>query len=197
MHVFYVILLFCVGAFLSVAVGESSKEVAESDRVWFEQKKWQHELLPNLVPRGHVLRLGPGEDLLESIWRYAGVVKLTAASIVTAVGSLSHTNIRYANQENSTSLSGHFEIVSLVGQVDFQNATRLNEFEITGSGHVHISCSDEKGVTIGGHLVSGNIVYTTAEITLLSFDNAIFKRELDDGPQGSGYYELKVFPEHN
>lgn len=181
---------------LMVTTVSSATVTTEDDKRWYEQKLANHETLPNLVPRAHILRLGPGEDLLESIWRYARVTNLTAASVVTAVGSLTTTNIRYANQEDGTVLNGHFEIVSLVGQVDFQNPDSLAAFNITGSGHVHISCSDEKGQTIGGHLLSGNIIYTTAEIALLSYEQALFARELDNGPKGSGYYELKVFPRH-
>lgn len=173
----------------------ASTAISAEDKLWFQQKMAAHEIASYLQPKAHVLRLGPGEDLLESIWRYARVVNLHAASVVTAVGSLTTTNIRYADQEDGTVRTGHFEIVSLVGQVDFQNATSLAEFNITGSGHVHMSCSTEDGTTIGGHLLSGNLVYTTAEITLLSLEDTIFRRELDDGPQGSGYYELKVFKE--
>jgi len=62
---------------------------------------------------------------------------------------------------------GHFEIVSLTGTVS-----------INGS-HLHISISDSTGETIGGHLMDGCIVYTTAEIVLLSSDNFEFKREKD------------------
>lgn len=184
-----------LGGLLAIFLLSASAKITEADKLWLEKKVIQHEALPNLIPRAHVLRLGPGEDLLESLWRYARVLNLTAASVITAVGSLTTTNIRYANQENGTSLSGHFEIVSLVGQLDFQNQTSLDAFDITGSGHVHISCSDESGRTIGGHLLSGNLIYTTAEISLLSYEQALFKRELDDGPKGSGYYELKVYPQ--
>lgn len=58
---------------------------------------------------------------------------------------------------------------------------------------MHISVADENGVTVGGHLLTGNIVYTTAEITMLEITDGFFKRILDDGPGGSGYNELKVF----
>jgi predicted DNA-binding protein with PD1-like motif len=131
----------------------------------------------------------PGEDLLESLWRYARITKIRAMSVVSIVGSLTTTNIRYANVDYATSLSGHFEIVSLVGNIDFQP---LND-EGKGYGHVHISVSDEAGVTVGGHLLPGNFVYTTAEITMLELTDGFFKRILDDGPGGSGYNELKVF----
>jgi hypothetical protein len=137
-----------------------------------------------------VLRLGPGEDLLESLFKYARVTKIRAMSLVSVVGSLTDTNIRYANEEGGAQLKGHFEIVSLVGNIDFQNTTADG---YAGYGHVHIACSDEKGVTIGGHLLTGNLVYTTAEITMLEMVDGLFKREPDLGPNGSGYYELKVY----
>ena len=135
----------------------------------------------------HVVRLNPYEDLIQCIWKYARVTGIKAASVVSGVGSLIQTNIRYANQENSTSLRGYFEIVSLTGNIDYQSENS------TGSGHLHISVSDNQGVTIGGHLSAGNIVYTTVEITIIEIVNAIFKRVLDDGVDGSGYYELEVF----
>jgi uncharacterized protein len=39
--------------------------------------------------------------------------------------------------------------------------------------------SDSTGKTIGGHLSDGNIIYTTAEIVILSSSEFIFKREKD------------------
>ena len=65
-----------------------------------------------------MLRLQPGEDLLESLWKYARVTKTKAITVVSIVGSLTQTNIRYANVDYGTQLSGHFEIVSLVGNID-------------------------------------------------------------------------------
>ena len=84
-------------------------------------------------------------------------------------------------------MTGHFEIVSLVGTLDLQPTDPSAE----GSGHVHISCSDGGGSTVGGHLLPGNIIYTTAEISLLSLPNGLFKRKLD--VKGSGYDELKIY----
>jgi predicted DNA-binding protein with PD1-like motif len=143
-----------------------------------------------------VLRLGPGEDLLESLWKYARVTKIKAASIVSTVGSLQKTNIRYSNAQVGTVIEDYFEIVSLVGNIDLQyskdSAYPSSMGTKSGSGHVHISLSDANGNTIGGHLLSGNIVYTTAEITLVELPNAVFTREMDEKPEGSGYYELRV-----
>jgi uncharacterized protein len=163
-----------------------------NDQQWYEKKLASHETGVFSSPKIHILRLSPNEDLLESLWAYARVQNITAMSIISGVGSLTQTNIRYANQEEATKLSGHFEIVSLIGNIDYQ---QIESSKYSGSGHVHISCSDESGVTIGGHLLSENLVYTTVELTLLEVQDALFQREPDTGPGGSGYYELKVF--HN
>lgn len=117
------------------------------------------------------------------------MLNISAASIVSTVGSLKVTNIRYAAQSEGQSFTGHFEIVSLVGNIDLQDASADGS---KGSGHVHISVSDGSGATLGGHLLEGNVVYTTAEITLLELPSARFYRDLDNAPGGSGYYELKI-----
>jgi len=68
-----------------------------------------------------------------------------------------------------------FEIVSLVGT-----------FSRDGSCHLHLSISDQKGNTFGGHLIAG-VVFTTVEVVVGSIDGVTFDRELDDE---TGYGEL-------
>ena len=128
-------------------------------------------------PRLHVLRLTPGEDLRVALQSYVDVKKIKAASIVSAAGSLTKTSIRYANQEDSASLAGHFEIVSLSGIVS------------TGHTHLHIAISDGQGKTIGGHVSDGNLIYTTAEIVMVEYPDLSFVRT--PCPL-SGYQELTV-----
>jgi len=70
------------------------------------------------------------------------------------------------------------EIVSLVGTLAAK-----------GGPHLHISVANSQGQTIGGHLMEGNSIYTTAEVVLGNANNLLFVRELD--PQ-SGYEELVV-----
>ena len=86
---------------------------------------------------------------------------------MTGVGSLTQFNIRFADQQEGMQGSGHFEIVSLVGTLS-----------IRGS-HIHISISDSSGKTIGGHLLEGCRVYTTAEIVIAETDRYEFTREND------------------
>ena len=49
---------------------------------------------------------------------------------------------------------------------------------VNGS-HIHLGISDSTGTTIGGHLLEGCIVYTTAEIIIQQSDDLIFTRKKD------------------
>lgn len=125
----------------------------------------------------YAIRLKPGDDLKLSIQSFIEINKLTAAWICTCVGSLTNYVIRFANQSEACKAGGYFEIVSLTGILS-----------VNGS-HLHISISDSEGRTIGGHLLNGYIVYTTAEIVIQSTDNFLFRRENDET---TGWKELQI-----
>lgn len=112
-------------------------------------------------------RLKPGEDLKEEIEKVVKENNISAGWVATAVGSLTHYAIRFANQPDAAEGSGYFEIVSLVGTVS-----------VNGS-HLHLSISDSTGQTIGGHLVKGCKVYTTAEIVIQTAGKYEFTRKKD------------------
>ena len=126
----------------------------------------------------YTFRLKPGQDLFDSIEAFVADKKIEAGCVLSAVGSLTHATLRLANREHYNEYEGHFEIVSITGTV-----------AMSGS-HIHISISDGDGVTIGGHLVSGCKIYTTAEIILAVFDDVTYTRELLEND--SGYEELVV-----
>ena len=115
----------------------------------------------------YAFRLKPGQDLKQEIQKFVTEKQITAGWINTCVGSLTDYSIRFANQPNGSTGNGHFEIVSLTGTVS-----------INGS-HIHISISDSSDKTIGGHLMEGCKIYTTAEIVIGSSNDFIFKREKD------------------
>ncbi|MEX2234474.1 MAG: PPC domain-containing DNA-binding protein [Cyclobacteriaceae bacterium] len=127
--------------------------------------------------RIYAIRLRPGEDLKDCLEKFATENRTKAAVIITCVGSLGQYNLRYANQKEACSGKGHFEIVSLVGT--------LSE----SSAHLHLSISDESGITTGGHLLDKNIIYTTAEIAIAELTDLIFDRQIDET---SGYRELQI-----
>ena len=135
---------------------------------------------PASSARHFALRLRPGQDLQQAVFAFARRQNLQAAAIVTCVGSLRAATVRFANRPEGTPLSGGpFEIVSLVGAFTREG------------GHLHISLSDGKGQTLGGHLMPGSAVYTTAEIVLVELDGLTFSREKD---QETTYDELVVRP---
>lgn len=127
----------------------------------------------------YVLRLFPGDDPKVKLQNFVNEKKLKAVIILSAVGSLTTAVIRYANEDNSATLTGHFEVVSLVGTLGS-----------TSGSHIHISVSDKTGKTLGGHLEAGSKVYTTLEVALGSVNEVEFRREHDPV---STYDELKIY----
>lgn len=126
----------------------------------------------------YALRLRPGEDPKAALDAFARTHQLEAACVLTCVASLRKAVLRFANQEQATTLNGHFEIVSLTGV-----------FSLHGEGHYHITISDGEGRCYGAHLMDGSEVYTTAEIVIASLENLRFTRSFD--PQ-TGYPELDI-----
>jgi predicted DNA-binding protein with PD1-like motif len=127
----------------------------------------------------YTFRLRPGDDLFGSIEIFVRERKIEAGCVLSGVGSLTRAVLRLANRDFYSEYDGHFEIVSLTGTVS-----------VHGS-HLHISISDGDGRTIGGHLVPGCKIYTTAEIVLAVFPDVVYKRELFE--DDSGYEELVVY----
>lgn len=125
-------------------------------------------------------RLKPGQDLFNSIEEHVKEQNIRAGCVLSGVGSLTHATLRLADREDHNEYDGHFEIVSVTGTVS-----------IHGS-HIHMSMSDGDGATIGGHLVPGCRIYTTAEVVLAAFEDVVYRREILQND--SGYEELVVHP---
>ena len=127
--------------------------------------------------RNYTFRLKPEQDLFDSISLFVRENDIQAGCILTVVGSLTQVELRFANQETTTTLAGYFEIVSLTGTLS-----------VHGS-HLHLSVSAEDGRTIGGHFESGCKIYTTAEIVIAVFEDVVYRREF---AEDSGYEELAI-----
>ena len=130
----------------------------------------------------YTFRLQSGQDLFDSIESFVKGKHIEAGCVLSSVGSLTRAVLRLPNRSFHTEYNGYFEIVSMTGTVS-----------IYGS-HLHIAISDDDGVTIGGHLVSGCKIYTTAEIVLAVFKYAVYKREF---AEDSGYEELVIYPSNS
>lgn len=115
----------------------------------------------------HAFRLKPGQDLKLAIQAYAESNHIEAAWIATGVGSLTAYHLRFADRETGSRGSGHFEILSLTGTVS------------ENGSHLHLALGDEDGHVVGGHLLDGCLVYTTAEIVLVEATDLVFTRAHD------------------
>ncbi len=122
-------------------------------------------------------RLRPEQDLKKELDAFLQRNHIEAGAILTCVGSLTDVTLRLANQDRPSVWRGHFEIVSLMGTLS-----------VHGS-HLHVSVSDSTGQTIGGHLLEGCKIYTTAEIVIGVMPDVVFTREPDPV---FGYRELVV-----
>jgi len=127
--------------------------------------------------RTFATRLRPGQDLNRELLDLAERERIHAGWVLTCVGSLSRVTLRLAGAERRLTRDGTFEIVSLVGTIS------------RGGGHLHLAASDEEGTTVGGHLLDGCVVRTTAEVVLGADERLVFDRRHD--PE-TGYDELVV-----
>ncbi|WP_413613360.1 PPC domain-containing DNA-binding protein [Bdellovibrio sp. HCB-110] len=127
----------------------------------------------------HCFRLRPGQDLKKELLYYCQLHHLHAACVLSSVGSLTKAHIRLSGGKDVVEFQGPFEIISLNGTLGTEGI------------HLHISVSNFEGSVIGGHLMDGCEIFTTAEIVLLENQDLVFGRE-EDGH--TGYKELIVKP---
>jgi predicted DNA-binding protein with PD1-like motif len=122
------------------------------------------------------VRLRPGHDL-----RGALMAAATGhdAFVLCGIGSLRTACIRFAGAEEPDTLHADFEILTLAGTLSADGP------------HLHISVSDAQGHVLGGHVASGCIVRTTAEVLLALLPEWQLSREAD---AQTGYAELVVRP---
>ena len=133
--------------------------------------------------RVYAFRLTPGTDLKAELERITELYALRAGCILSCVGSLSSARLRMPGAVGEAEVFSTFaeptEIVSLAGTL------------CSDGLHVHIGLSRRDGACIGGHLVRGCIVNTTAELVIGEAPLVEFRRLLDPA---TGYAELSVQP---
>lgn len=122
-------------------------------------------------------RLREGQDLKQMLERLVAAMHISAATIISGVGSLQVATLRMAGasaeSQDIRRLEGPFEIVSLIGNLG------------QGRTHLHIALSDQGGRVIGGHVKEGCIVHTTVEL-VLAVEDALAFSEAPDPPTGFG-----------
>ncbi len=93
------------------------------------------------------------------------------------VGCVTKLTLRVADGKTVKTWDEPFELVSATGTLSQ-----------TGC-HVHISSSNQEGITYGGHLKEGCLVGTTVELVIAVFEDIEYYREPDEQ---TGYEELVV-----
>lgn len=126
------------------------------------------------------LRLTPGDDLRQALETWMGKQEEQAGCLISAVGSLSVVQLRFAGATEARTIRGDLEILSLSGTLSAESA------------HLHVAVADSRGVVIGGHLCAGSLVRTTAELVVGLLPEWQFSRELDPA---TGYAELQISPQ--
>jgi predicted DNA-binding protein with PD1-like motif len=127
--------------------------------------------------RFHALRLLPGQEVFSRLHDFIQQHQLHAAWIAGCTGSLTHVALRFAGQEETTLLTGTWEIISLNGTL-----------ELTGE-HLHLAVSDPQGAMLGGHMMLGCTVRTTLELVIGELTELAFSRQ---PCVVSGYDELVI-----
>jgi predicted DNA-binding protein with PD1-like motif len=97
--------------------------------------------------------------------------------VSSAVGSLSVAQLRLAGSAEAITLAGDLEILSLSGTLSADGS------------HLQIALADASGAVIGGHIATGSLVRTTAELVLGLLPEWQFSRELDPA---TGCAELRI-----
>ena len=114
------------------------------------------------------IRLHPGQDLKKELHHLVEAQGWSAAWVLGGIGSLRWAAIRYADRDETTTLGGPLEIVSMQGTLSPDGA------------HLHLAVSDSYGEVKGGHLQEGSEIYTTAEVLIQVLPAWGFSREHDE-----------------
>lgn len=125
----------------------------------------------------HVFRLHRGADLLESILQYCRDRRIHAGYAACCAGCVQQAEIRSADGITRHRFNERLEIVSLTGTIGEARC------------HLHISLSREDMSVVGGHLLPGCLVNTTAEVILCEIEDLTFSKVFDEE---TGYNELSI-----
>ena len=131
--------------------------------------------------RAHAVRLTPGTDLKAELERLTRAHAWRAACILSGVGSLSRARLRLPTAAGEPEVFAVYEepmeILALAGTLSPDGL------------HVHASLARCDGAVVGGHLVHGCVIRTTAKLVIGDLPDLAFRRRPDPA---TGYDELSV-----
>ncbi len=118
----------------------------------------------------HILRVDPGEDVLESIQKFLDEACIRQAVVLGGYGTLANYHLHWVTHNRLPTENlfrrgeGGIEILSMNGLV------------VNGSPHVHITLSTPQGA-FGGHLEPGCRAYVVCEIFFGEVSGVSLSRE--------------------
>lgn len=102
-----------------------------------------------------ILRIDKDEEILEILEKIAKKENIKLASI-SALGAVDNfiVGVYKVNEKKyySNEFTGDYEIVSLTGTI--------SQMDNNYYAHLHISCADDLGLVVGGHLNKANVSAT-------------------------------------
>lgn len=123
------------------------------------------------------LRLPPDADLRAALDQTLRERGQSAGFVMAGMGSLKPTRLRLAGASESLRIDEDCELLTLSGSLS------------PDGSHLHASVSLPDGRVLGGHLLPGSIVRTTAELLIAWLPEHRFAREHD---AATGYAELRI-----
>ncbi len=123
------------------------------------------------------LRLHPGDDLRDALDAAVRAAGWEAAFVIAGIGSLVDARLRLAGATETLQWLGDSEILTLSGSLSPDGA------------HLHAALSLPDGRVVGGHVVPGCRVRTTAEVLVLPLPGWRFRRVADPA---TGWAELDI-----
>ena len=122
------------------------------------------------VNRIHILRIDPGEDVLESVKRFLKEAGIRQAVVLGGYGTLAAYHLHWVthNRIPTDNLfrrgEGGMELLSMNGLV------------VEGEPHIHMTLSMPDGA-FGGHLEPGCVAYVLCEIFFAEVEGARMSRQ--------------------
>lgn len=128
------------------------------------------EFAPLSLGNIHILRIDPGEDVLESVQRFLQEANVRQAVILGGYGTLAAYHLHWVTHnriptENAFGRGeGGIEILSMNGLV------------VNGEPHIHVTLSTQDGA-FGGHLELGCTAYVLCEVFFAEVEGVTLNRQ--------------------
>jgi predicted DNA-binding protein with PD1-like motif len=122
------------------------------------------------VKQMHIVRVDPGEDVLESVQRFLDESGVRQAVVMGGYGTLAKHHLHWVadNRLPSRNIYGKGE-----GGIEILG---MNGLVVAGEPHIHVSLSTTAGA-YGGHLEPGCVAYVICEVFFAEIEGPDLSRE--------------------